>query len=131
MSSRYDTKNLRVLIVEDQPERQNCLKRFFKDHSLVLAQIPKRAIRLLEAFAFDLISLDSNLAGPGQYGDVAAFVSESRNAKDKAMVHSVNAPDANQILALIPGAELIPITKMTRDNRTLRRFKWCFLREVK
>jgi DNA-binding response OmpR family regulator len=55
---------LRVLIVEDTVERQGWLQSLYREHAWVLVHTAARAVRLLHAYDFDLISLDFNLAGP-------------------------------------------------------------------
>jgi hypothetical protein len=55
---------LRILIVEDTPERQEWLTGLYRDHAWVLVHTAVRAVRLVNAYDFDLISLDYNLAGP-------------------------------------------------------------------
>ena len=57
---------MRILILEDTPERQEILKQLYRDHAWVLVHTAQRAIRLLEAFEFDLVSLDYDLAGEVQ-----------------------------------------------------------------
>ena len=49
---------LKILIVEDQPERQEILKQLCRHHAWVLAHTAARACRLIEAYEFDLIFLD-------------------------------------------------------------------------
>src|SRR5215472_15565563 len=62
---------LRILIVEDTPERQGWLTGLYREHAWVLVHTAARADRLLNAYDFDLISLDYNLAGPDNGAAVA------------------------------------------------------------
>ena len=54
---------LRVLIVEDTPQRQEVLTALYRAHAWVLVHTGRRAQVLLEAYDFDLLSLDYNLRG--------------------------------------------------------------------
>ena len=49
---------LRVLIVEDRAERQEVLRQLFRDHAWVLVHTAARAVRLVQAYRFDLVALD-------------------------------------------------------------------------
>ncbi len=118
---------LRILIVEDGPERQEILKKLFKDHAWILVHTAERAKRLLSVYDFDLICLDFDLAGPGHGDDVAAFIAKSRNGKAKVLVHSMNAPGANRILEFLPTAIYIPLSKITKDNKTFKRIRQILL----
>ena len=54
---------LKVLVVENTPERQKVLKNLFRDHAWILVNTARRAMRLIQVYDFDLISLDYNLDG--------------------------------------------------------------------
>lgn len=54
---------LRILIVEDTRERHELLKSLFREHAWILVHTAARAITLVRAYNFDLISLDYDLAG--------------------------------------------------------------------
>ena len=112
---------LKILIVEDTPERQEILKRLCKDHAWVLVQTARRAISLLNAYGFDLIWLDYDLAGKEKGEAVAAVIRSGANRRAKVVVHSMNSPGARRILELLPEADLIPLSKITRDNATFKR----------
>ena len=114
------SKSHRVLIIEDTPDRQKILQNLYKDHAWILVHTADRAIRLLEAYVFDLISLDFNLAGPRSGDEVASFIARSANAKAKVIVHSTNAVGAKQIIDILPHAVHVPISKIVRDNKTLK-----------
>ena len=53
---------LRILIVEDTPERQEVLTSLCKEHAWIMVHTAPRALKLLEAYDFDLIFLDYDLA---------------------------------------------------------------------
>ena len=118
-----ESKTLRVLIVEDTPERQEVLKKLYKDHAWILVHTADRAMRLLQAYEFDLISLDFDLAGPKPGDEVASFIAHSRNASAKVLVHSMNPVGAKRITKLLPHAEHVPLSKMIKNNRTFKRLR--------
>lgn len=114
---------LRVLIVEDTPDRQQVLRSLARDHAWVLVHTADRAICLLDAYDFDLILLDFDLAGTKRGDSVAESLARSRNAGSKVIVHSMNAPGAHQIAAFLPDAERVPISRMTASNNVFRRIR--------
>jgi len=118
-----ETKTLRILIVEDTPERQEILQSLFKDHAWVLVHTTDRAIRLLSVYDFDLISLDFDLSGDKKGDEVAAFISCSRNSKTKVIVHSMNPQGAAKISEFLPNAVHVPLSKMTKTNRAFKRIR--------
>ena len=81
---------MRVLILEDTPERQEILKQLYRDHAWVLVHTAQRAIRLLEAFEFDLVSLDYDLAGEVTGDEVARHICDGANRHVRVVVHSMN-----------------------------------------
>jgi CheY-like chemotaxis protein len=116
-------KILRILIVEDTPERQAILQRLSKDHAWILVNTAARAVRLLESYPFDLIFLDYDLAGEARGDRVAEAIRRSKNARAKVIVHSQSAPGAKRIAAILPQADLVPLSKITRNNATFRRLR--------
>jgi CheY-like chemotaxis protein len=113
----------RILIVEDTPARQAVLRRLAKDHAWIIANTAARAIRLLESFPFDLIFLDYDLAGEARGDRVAEAVRRSRNAGARVIVHSQSAPGAKRIAGVLPHADLVPLSKITRSNATFKRLR--------
>ena len=60
----HQPKNiLRVLLVEDTKDRQHILTSLYKKHAWILVNTGERAITLLNAYDFDIVSLDYNLGG--------------------------------------------------------------------
>jgi len=114
---------LRILIVEDTPERQQVLTRLCKEHAWVLVHTGARARMLLGAYRFDLIFLDYDLAGPEKGDAVAAFLPESPNQEARVIVHAMNSTGAQKIKAILPQADLVPLSKITRDNATVKRLQ--------
>ena len=122
-SVQEQEKTLRVLLVEDTPRRQKLLQKVFRDHAWITVHTAARAIRFLTVYNFDLIMLDFDLAGKEKGEDVALFISQSRNASAKIIVHSMNFQKAKRIVEVLPQAVLVPLSKMTRDNATIRRLR--------
>jgi CheY-like chemotaxis protein len=114
---------LRILIVEDGPERQAILQRLAKDHAWILASTAARAVRLLESYPFDLVFLDYDLAGDARGDRVAGAIRRSQNARARVIVHSQSAPGAKRIAAVLPEADLVPLSKITRSNATFKRLR--------
>ena len=83
----------------------------------------RRAIRYVDVYDFDIISLDYNLDGPENGDVIAEFIKRSCNAESKVLVHSTNAQGVKRIQAYLPNSVAIPISKIIRDNQTFRRFR--------
>ncbi len=114
---------LRVLIVEDTAERQQFLQSLFREHAWVLVHTAARAIRLIKAFDFDLISLDYDLSGPGKGDEVAKAQSDSRNANAPVLVHAMNSTGAAGIAEILPQAAIVPIASIMKSNATVKRIR--------
>ena len=73
-----------MLIVEDTAERQEILCALYRNHAWVMATTAHRAIRLLRAFDFDIVSLDYNLRGELTGAAVARILAtgEARAGRD-------------------------------------------------
>jgi CheY-like chemotaxis protein len=114
---------LRVLLVEDTAERQEWLQGLYREHAWVLVHTAARAIRLLHAYDFDLISLDFNLAGPDNGDTVARAIAGSRNARTPVLVHSMNPRGAEHLAELLPHAVCVPLSAIMKSNRTVKRVR--------
>ena len=114
---------LRVLVVEDSDERLEILKNLFREHAWVSAHTARRAMTLIGAYDFDLISLDYDLAGPGRGDDVARHIGQSRNRATSLWVHSMNDPGTKRISHALPQAQVIPFTKLTKSNAVIKRIR--------
>ena len=114
---------LRVLIVEDSADRQRILCSLFRDHAWVMVHTAARAIRLLRAYDFDLVSLDYDLAGPERGDKIAAAILQSRNATVNVLVHAMNTRGADRISQFLPRATLMPVSKIIRNNATFKRLR--------
>jgi DNA-binding NtrC family response regulator len=114
---------LKILIVEDSPKRQGILKNLFREHAWIMVNTAKRANTLISVYDFDIISLDYDLDERDKGDVVAEFIKRSRNAKAKVLVHSMNVQGVTNIQMHLPNSIAIPISKITRDNKTFKRFR--------
>ncbi len=115
--------SLRVLIVEDTEERQQALTLLYRAHAWIVAHTGRRAISLLNAYDFDIISLDYNLRGDLTGADVARAIICSRNKDARIVIHSMNAKGADQIAKILPQAVHFPVSKMVRSNQAFKRLR--------
>ncbi|WP_437942615.1 cyclic-phosphate processing receiver domain-containing protein [Sorangium sp. So ce341] len=114
---------LRVLLVEDTEDRQEVLTSLYRAHAWVLVPTGARAIALLSAYDFDIVSLDYNLRGERTGADVAESLARSRNRGARVVVHSQNPAGAERIRERLPGAVLYPLSRMIRTNAVARRLR--------
>jgi DNA-binding response OmpR family regulator len=114
---------LRVLVVEDTRERQDILTSLYRDHAWILVHTVARARRLLDVYDFDVVSLDYNLAGPGDGCDVARHLIASRNVAARVVVHSMNPRGRERLLGIVPDPVVMPVDRIVRSNRELRRLR--------
>ncbi|MEX2664240.1 cyclic-phosphate processing receiver domain-containing protein [Candidatus Uabimicrobium amorphum] len=117
------TKILRILIVEDLPERQQQICNMYKEHAWVTTTISTHAIRLVNAYDFDLIHLDYNLAEQTTGLEVAECLAKSRNAQTQVVIHSMNPDGAKKMSQLIVNVEVIPISKLLKKDIYTKRLK--------
>lgn len=114
---------LRVLIVEDTPDRQKILTQLYRDQAWVLVESSHRAIALLNAYDFDLISLDYNIKGDAEGDTVARTLQNSRNRNSRVIIHSMNPKGAERIAAILPQAIQMPVHQMVRSNAYFQRLR--------
>jgi CheY-like chemotaxis protein len=114
---------LRVLLVEDTEERQRVLTALYRAHAWVLVNTGRRAVTLLKAYDFDVVSLDYNLRGELTGADVAEALARSRNRSARVVIHSQNPIGAEKIAQRLPGAVFYPVSRVVRSNQTARRLR--------
>lgn len=114
---------LRVLLVEDTEDRQKVLTQLYRAHAWVLVHTGARAVTLLAAFDFDIVSLDYNLRGDLSGEDVARALLASRNAGARVVIHSLNPRGVEAMRRLLPHAVVYPVSRMARSNAHLRRLR--------
>jgi hypothetical protein len=95
-----------------------------------LVHTAARAIRLINAYDFDLISLDYNLAGPDTGAAVAAAIAGSRNARTPVLIHSMNPRGAERLVELLPQAQCVPAGSLVKTNATAKRVRQALQRGV-
>ncbi len=110
----------RVLIVEDTPERQKILRSLFRRHAWVMATTGQRAIRLLGAYDFDILTLDYNLRGELTGEDVARDLAAGQKRVGRIIIHSQNPRGAERIARLLPDAMRFPLSRMIRSNAVFK-----------
>lgn len=114
---------MRVLIIEDTRERQDILKQLYKDHAWVLVHTVARANSLLDAFEFDVVSLDYDLAGEATGDEVARHISAGSNSGARVIVHSMNPHGRDRIRELLPAATVLPVASMITTNSRFKRLR--------
>jgi CheY-like chemotaxis protein len=120
MIDKVTPQPLKVLIVEDTPERQEVLTALYRAHAWILVNTSHRAITLLHAYDFDMISLDYNLRGEFNGDEVAQALINSRNKDCLVIIHSMNPKGAEKIAGLLPNAINYPVSKMIRSNKVFK-----------
>ena len=117
----HQPKNiLRVLLVEDTKERQQILTSLYKKHAWILVNTGERAVTLLNAYDFDIVSLDYNLGGQLNGADVAKVLKYSGNKSVRVIVRSLNPRGAKAISSFLPDAIVYPVAKMVRSNKLFK-----------
>lgn len=108
---------LKVLLIEDTEARQQILTSLYKSHAWILVNTGRRAIILLKAYDFDIISIDYNLRGELTGADIAEYLKLSRNKNARIVIHSLNPKGARSILTILPHAIVYPVSKIVRSNK--------------
>jgi DNA-binding response OmpR family regulator len=109
-----------VLLVEDTPDRQEILTSLYKNQAWILVHTGRRALTLLSAFVFDIVSIDYNLGDDLTGVDVVRALRQSESAGCLVVVHSLNPRGAAEILAIAPEAIAYPVSKMARSNAVMK-----------
>ena len=120
IDSHQPKNTLRVLLVEDTKDRQHILTSLYKKHAWILVNTGERAITLLNAYDFDIVSLDYNLGGQLNGADVAKVLKYSRHKNVRVIVHSLNPRGAKVIASILPDAIIYPVAKMVRSNKLFK-----------
>ena len=110
----------KILIIEDTPERQEVLTSLYRAHAWILVNTAHRAITLLNAYDFDIVSLDYNLRGESNGDEIARVLVKSRNKDCIVIIHSMNPKGASILIKLLPNAISYPVSKMIRSNKVFR-----------
>jgi hypothetical protein len=75
---------------------------------------------MLQAYEFDIVSLDYNLAGELNGNVVAETLSQSHNRNARIIVHSMNPAGASKLRELLPSAIGYPANRMVRSNQVFK-----------
>jgi len=109
-------KRIKILILEDNLERQDQFKKKLIDHNLTITDSSKAAINKLSNEKWDLLMLDHDLgneayvpSGPNTGYEVAKFLEENEQFQSSnIIVHSLNVVGAKNIINALPNAIHIP-----------------------
>jgi len=103
---------MKILILEDDGGRVNTFIEKFYVHDLTITENSYDAIDLLNQRVFDYIFLDCDLGDRNGSGlDVSAFLQshqDNLNNQANIIIHSWNAPAAENMLKDIPYASWVP-----------------------
>jgi len=108
---------VKILIVEDNPDRQNKFQEILKGHDLTITASSKEAVNLVNASKYDIIFLDHDLgvdpktgektervylaSGPGTGYEVAEQIPTSINKEATVVLHTWNFPGAKNMAEVI------------------------------
>ena len=107
---------MRILILEDSPERINSFRENMAGNEIVALDNPKQAIKKLIEEKWDILFLDHDLggqamvaSGEGTGYEVALWLSRNRDFRPQVViVHSLNPVGANNICGVLPSASRVP-----------------------
>ena len=93
------------------------------DHAWIPSNTVRRAITLLSACTLDRIRLDCGLAGKENGDIVASCARSSAGSQVEGIVRFMSSPGVNNIRDLRPQSELVPLSKVVRNNAASRRIR--------
>ena len=107
---------MKILILEDDPERQQAFRENNVGVDVVIVDTTAEAIRLLQEQCWDIAFLDHDLggqimvaSGPGTGYEVATWLEEHpKSMPDIVIVHSFNPGGREKMCAALPKALAIP-----------------------
>lgn len=107
---------MRILVVEDNPERIKKFKRELIGQDVDYEEDAESAIRLVQTVKYDLIFLDHDLGGlayvpsndPNTGYQVAKAIKNTENESAYVIIHSCNSVGAQAIKYELPKAILAP-----------------------
>lgn len=110
--------SMKVLVVEDNPERIKAFQRALINHDAFYADTAESASKLIQDNIFELIFLDHDLGGleyldsnhPNTGYQVAKKILTNNNNNARIVIHSCNPPGAKNINRLLPNAIVTPFT---------------------
>jgi len=107
---------MRILILEDDPERQQCFQRNLVGHDVIITDKAKTAIQLLSDQEWGLLCLDHDLggqvyvkSGEGTGYEVAVWLEEHPDRQPPQIIlHSLNPAGRENMKRCLPGAIDLP-----------------------
>ncbi|MDY6784816.1 MAG: cyclic-phosphate processing receiver domain-containing protein [Cyanobacteriota bacterium] len=114
---------LKVLIIEDTEDRQKILTSLYRSQAWVLVNTGHRAVKLIHAYKFDIISLDYNLRGEIDGAEVAVEIKQSQNRDSRIVIHSLNPKGVDKIEKILPAAIPYPVSKIVRSNQRFKKIR--------
>lgn len=114
---------MRILILEDDPNRFAWFRKTFADDDVTFTTRVPQALSCLRGSSYDLIFLDRDLGQPKENGeDVSWAMKEEKLAENSTVViHSVNTYGQRNMKRDIesynPNVEVIPFTQLRKLNR--------------
>lgn len=107
---------MKIFVLEDNLERVETFKVWFKGHKLIITDNALIAIEIFKnSLDYDFIFLDHDLGGevyvnidePNTGSTVAKFLSD-KQIRGKVIIHSMNYIGADNMKGYLPQAEVIP-----------------------
>jgi len=107
---------LHILILEDSDERIARFKDALSSHNVVICKTVATAIGEMYDKTFDYIFLDYDLGEGNRNGaEVALYLSENIRDGERVIVHSMNPVGQEEILALLPSAQVVPFSVLVKE----------------
>lgn len=118
-----DHRILRVLIVENDPERLKVFADIFRHHAWISVNTVPKAKRYLSAFQFDVIMLDYDLEQGQKSSELSALLLQTQPPSTRIFLHAMNSLGREELQSQLPSAKAIPFSRLTRDNRTVKQLR--------
>jgi CheY-like chemotaxis protein len=103
---------MRILILEDSPERHKKFRKFLHHHQVTIVATASEAITLLATKMWDCLFLDHDLgdqvmveSGPGTGYEVASWLEQHQDhMPDKVILHTFNPDGLERMQQALPQA---------------------------
>ena len=107
---------MNILVLEDDPERQNKFRKNFIGHSLIIVDTATEAISLLSTRQWQWLFLDHDLggkvfvfSGKGTGYEVACWLEEHPDRiPDRVIIHSFNPAGMKRMAMALKEAYIVP-----------------------
>ena len=104
---------MKVLILEDSPQRRDAFKEYLSAHELHIYYSAKEAIAALDEHEFDIIFIDHDLGTPVTGCELAKVIAE-KDIQAQIVVHSINPVGARAIVDILPEATWAPFPQLIK-----------------